>query len=135
MTAHAPDGDEVAFSVYVRHGDRTTSRDVFAADTTGAAVRRLGTGFAASWSPRGDWIAFVRNEPYLSSRYELAVVHPDGTGLRVLTRASPSSRPAWTPSGDALVFTRYDGTTDSLWRVRLDGSDLVQLTAVGRPPE
>lgn len=65
--------------------------------------------------------------------HELWVVNGDGTGLRQLTDEAPpdGGSIAWSPSGDALVFTAYDPKKYDLRDVYLiepDGTGLMQLT-------
>lgn len=80
------------------------------------------------WSPNGRWIAFARNSPT-----GLFVVHPDGTGLKAITPAADGSfsfGPAWSPDSGRLLFVRSKTDFDlvDLWIVRVDGSNLTQLT-------
>lgn len=89
-----------------------------------------GTGGATNpdWSPRGRWIAFSYNE------CTLALIHPDGSGLRRIPSQTPGgceTDPAFTPDGRHLVFERYDPTADddAVWIMRLDGSDRRRLGA------
>jgi Tol biopolymer transport system component len=56
-------------------------------DANGSNEQALTTDLAADtqpeWSPDGEWIAFLSDR---SGHVDLYVVHPDGTGLRRLTR-------------------------------------------------
>ena len=58
-------------------------------------------------APDGRTIVFVRQE---GDRSDLAVVSLDGSGLRDLTRSEADtqwSAPRWSPTGDALVASRW----------------------------
>jgi Tol biopolymer transport system component len=72
------------------------------------------------WSADGHWIAFSLNE------CTVAMIHPDGTGLRVVASQTPGgceTDPAFTPDGRHLVFERFDPATDddAIWIMRLNG--------------
>jgi Tol biopolymer transport system component len=73
------------------------------------------------WSPDGRWIAFSRNE------CTVALVRPDGTGLRDLPSQTPGGcegDPSFTPDGAHLVFGRFDPTVDeeAIWIMDLNGN-------------
>jgi Tol biopolymer transport system component len=73
------------------------------------------------WSPNGRWIAFSLNE------CTIALIHPDGTGLRTVASQTPGgceTDPAFTPDGAHLVFERYNPTVDddAIWIMNLDGT-------------
>jgi Tol biopolymer transport system component len=74
------------------------------------------------WSPNGRWIAFSLNE------CTIALVHPDGTGMRTVVSQTPDGcegDPAFTPDSAHLVFERYDPTLDddAIWIMDLNGND------------
>jgi len=78
------------------------------------------------WSPNGRWIAFSLNE------CTIALIHPDGTGLRTIASQTPGgceTDPAFTPDGAHLVFERFDPTVDddAVWIMRLNGSERRRL--------
>jgi TolB protein len=83
----------------------------------------------AAWSPDGDWIAFVRAEQD-QRRSEIWLVHPDGSGLRQLTRLGSESRwPSWAPDGSKLAFGgRVESGGYELFTIGVDGSGQRQLT-------
>jgi Tol biopolymer transport system component len=114
--AWAPDGSQVAF---FSDGDGSDSYyDIHVAKSDGSgAVRVASTGNARqpAWSPDGRWIAFIDSVLY--------VVHPDGTGLRTLTRER-TSYPAWSPDGSRISFT----VGNDIYVMNLDGSGLRRLT-------
>lgn len=84
------------------------------------------------FDPTGEWIAFEVRGPDAGDLYRVRV---DGSGLERLTSGSDDDRqPAWTPDGQALVFSRGDGGSEGdLWRLDLASGDLERLTfAPGR---
>jgi TolB protein len=85
----------------------------------------------ASWSPRGNRIAFARESP---GTVAIHLISPDGTNL---VRLSPPEAldygPAWSPEGSRIAFTNItrDRYTDDAWQIYLmnaDGSHRVALT-------
>lgn len=87
----SPDGTQIAFLEY---GAGWTWLTV--ADPSGVHYRKIAHADYAErpeWSPDGKSIAFVQSQ-------SIAVIHPDGTGLRIL---GPGSRPAWSPEGLSIA--------------------------------
>jgi Tol biopolymer transport system component len=105
--ADTGDGNRIYTVKPSGHGLRQVTPDRFDASTP-------------DWSPDGQWIAFSKNE------CRVALIHPDGTGLRTIASQTPGgceTDPAFTPDGDHLVFERYDPSTedDAVWIMGLDG--------------
>ncbi|HYM13407.1 MAG TPA: hypothetical protein VEU62_21895, partial [Bryobacterales bacterium] len=59
------------------------------------------------WSPQGDWIAFGLGTFFLGPSHpaQVAMVHPDGAGFRLLT-SPPNNNgfPSWSPDGKRIVY-------------------------------
>jgi Tol biopolymer transport system component len=72
------------------------------------------------WSPKGDLIAFTVVD---DKGARLAVIAPTGGDLRFVTEGPNDSRPAFSPDGRTLFFSRpAAGRADlDLWRVAIDG--------------
>lgn len=91
------------------------------------------------WSPRGDLIAFMRR---IDGNFEIVTIHPDGTGLSVLTHTKGNeAHMAWSPDGERLLFTssRMGFKDEALligapqpygevFVMRYDGTQVEQLT-------
>jgi Tol biopolymer transport system component len=93
----------------------------------------LGNIWDAVWSPDGQWIAFSMASKATGGRFQLYLMHPDGSGVRQLTSGTDglfSLHPTWSPDSSQLVFHR--GTTNvklaDIWSINLDGSHLYQVT-------
>jgi RTX calcium-binding nonapeptide repeat (4 copies)/WD40-like Beta Propeller Repeat len=57
----------------------------------GTNPHRIAPGFSSDpdWSPRGDWIAYVRQTPTrLQDLYDIMIVRPNGTGRRRVARTN-----------------------------------------------
>jgi hypothetical protein len=66
-------------------------------------VRELSLGFGARWSPTGEWIA------YYTPDNECMLVHPDGTGAKVVAKLGSSRNfgwgsPVWSPDSTQLLL-------------------------------
>ena len=93
-----------------------------------------------AWSPDGSKIAVeygLSNPSYVDSyNFDAGiwVVNANGKGLRQVTQLTPGTSwdrgPQWSPDGKRLVFVRADLKlqADAVFTVKLDGSDLVQVT-------
>jgi TolB protein len=83
----------------------------------GSGVKRLsfGQGRYATpvWSPRGDLIAFTRQQ---GSNFSVGVIRPDGTGERILSSAFHVEGPTWAPNGRVLMYFKDSPTGDGRGR-------------------
>ncbi len=95
----SPDGEWIAY----RNVD--AREDIHVMSTNGKESRRLMDDLhkdrGPSWSPDGKEIAFYSDR---SGRYEIWGIHPDGSGLRQLTKTTGRSVwfPAYSPDGRRL---------------------------------
>jgi Tol biopolymer transport system component len=70
----------------------------------------------------GPWVLFQQDA---GARYEVAMVHADGTGLVAPVSEvghGHQTNPDWDPSGQHIVFVMNDGERDDLWIADADGS-------------
>jgi Tol biopolymer transport system component/PKD repeat protein len=127
----SPDGLRIAFTdgfaVYIL--DRTDDTVV---RVTGSSPEGEPFIFAVRWSPDGTRIAYV-SAPAGAAEARLMVVDADGShpvrlSLRIALSDAWSSAYAWMPSGAAIAFGGYDSGSAELYRIDVDGSDLVRLT-------
>ncbi|MFL6203506.1 MAG: protein kinase domain-containing protein [Thermoanaerobaculia bacterium] len=76
-------------------------------------------------SPDGQWLVFDT----LSPREDLFLVHPDGSGLRQLTRDEHRDRiPRWSPDGRLILFYSSRSGRYDAWTIAPDGSRTEQIT-------
>jgi Tol biopolymer transport system component len=88
-----------------------------------------------SWSPTGEWIAFLNEDGY---RGDLYLIRPDGTDQTRLTNTADISRDGdlvWSPDGSRIAFSAYRGGNLEIFVMNVDvildgteGSQLQQLT-------
>jgi Tol biopolymer transport system component len=119
----APDGTRIAFV-------RNTRVAVVSVRRRRARLLSAGDEWARSpaWAPNGRSIAFVRT-PVNSDRGRLAVVRPDGSGLRNLVpHLQDVVDLAWSPDSRWLLFTRRISPDSELFRLRLSDGVVRKVT-------
>ena len=130
---YSPDGKRL---VFVRlKSDRPTG--IFVINLNGSGLRRLTpknmildeSGFAGSWSP-SDEILVVAHEGAGGPK-RIWVVDADGGEPRplplTLTCEHGCYSPSWSPDGKGIVFVRSNGSSESIYIVRADGTDPIRL--------
>ena len=129
-TSVSPDGSEKAFL------DRR-GRLWIGPNTSAARAHKVALAEQASqvvWSPDSSLLAFTTTR---RTHAQLAVVSPDGSGFRVLTRSVEGDAiypNSWTPGGERLLAVRGDHTgvgrasLDQVWSIRVDGRAALALT-------
>ena len=125
----SPDGQTIAFA----SAEPTEEWNLKAARADGSEVWNLTADPAndlwATWAPDGRRLAFTS---WRDGNAEIYLVDADGTNLtRLTTDPADDEYPDWSPSGEWIVFHRFTLMTGGyqVFKIRPDGSDLVQLTA------
>ena len=105
---YSPDGSQIVFN-----SDRGGDQQLYVMSSGGGGAKRIsfGSGRYATpvWSPRGDLIAFTR----LGSSFAIGVMHPDGSGERILSESFDVEGPTFCPNGRVLMFFRESAAHDS----------------------
>jgi TolB protein len=132
--SYSPDGRRITFN-----SDRGGSQQIYVMNADGSGVQRIsfGAGKYATpvWSPRGDLIAFTRYAGD-TSNFAIGVMHPDGSGERILSEGWLVEGPTFAPNGRVLMFWRETRSQDA--RGRGFSSRLVSVDITGfneRPVE
>ena len=133
----SPDGKRIAF-VRLNITARPRGRHaIFVVNADGSRLKRLtpwslGGRDHPDWSPDGRAILF-RSEPgSIEFQGNLYTVHPDGTGLRQLTKFGPDVMvlsSSFSPDGRSIVFSKSGkGSLPDIFTMRRDGTKIKPLT-------
>jgi TolB protein len=101
---YSPDGTQIVFN-----SDRGGDQQLYIMGAGGGGASRIsfGKGRYATpvWSPRGDLIAFTRFGGD-TGNFSIGVMHPDGSGERILSESWAVEGPTFAPNGRVLAFWR-----------------------------
>jgi TolB protein len=120
----SPDGKRIAFNSNLS-GEGLMS----IVDVDGSRVVDLsgvGQGHEVAWSPDGRSILFASQRDHSDNYNDIYVMHPDGAGVRRLTRVR-AEMPAWSPDSRYIIFAAPGG----LGVMRADGSGVTLLPIEG----
>ena len=121
---YSPDGSQIVFN-----SDRGGDQQLYVMGAGGGGGKRIsfGSGRYATpvWSPRGDLIAFTRFGGE-SGNFSIGVMHPDGSGERILSEGFSVEGPTFAPNGRVLMFWRQ------IRRARQSRVRLLVAPGVGR---
>ena len=114
--AASPDGRPLAFRVARAGADAS---DIWVAGANGTGAHRItNTGrhdTQPAWSRDGKWIAFVSSPAGTSGDFRLAIIHPDGSGMRTVhAGVTTLNGPSWSPDGRRIAVGSRSGTTDEI---------------------
>ncbi len=108
---YSPDGSQIVFN-----SDRGGDQQLYVMGAGGGGGKRIsfGSGRYATpvWSPRGDLIAFTRFGGE-AGNFSIGVMHPDGSGERILSEGFSVEGPTFAPNGRVLMFWRQSAARDN----------------------
>ncbi len=155
QSSFSPDGRWIAFEG--RYEQVSNSELLFVVAVDGSGRRQLTDSTTNSvsphWSPDGRWLAFTQNprtappprgstcdvvQAFIRTRdaaQEVAVIRPDGTGLRFLTHnAVNDCCPRWSVDGTAVYFTTTRNGGVAIFAMDPDGSNVRVVAADASMP-
>jgi len=126
----SPDGSRIVFE-----SDRSGSQQLYVMPVNGGEPTRISFGAGRYgtpvWSPRGDLIAFTKQN---AGRFHIGVMRTDGSEERLLTSSFLDESPTWAPNGRVLMFTREtQGASGGpqIYSVDISGRNLKQVPTGG----
>ena len=115
--------------------DRSGEQQIYIMPAGGGDAVRVSNGKGRYgtpvWSPRGDLIAFTKQN---EGRFHIGVMRVQGDEERLLTASFLDEGPTWAPNGRVIMFTRETagaGGQAGLYSVDVSGRNLRQITTEG----
>lgn len=144
----SPDGSHLTFAKLRSEGGYRNAQ-IAIVDTSGRSTRIIATGYSPVWSPDGQWIAFLEEDPKAHFDETIHLIRPDGSGERVvfvnrehdsysrgfgpIPEGLPREPLVWSPDGTALAFSRIYHNGTSVWRLDLASGKVSPVTVPGAP--
>jgi len=108
---YSPDASQIVFN-----SDRGGDQQLYVMGAGGGGAKRISYGHGQYatpvWSPRGDLIAFTRFSGG-GGTFAIGVMHPDGTGERILSESFSVEGPTFAPNGRVIMFWRETRSRDN----------------------
>lgn len=129
----SPDGKRIAFSrtgaLYVMDSDGSNVRKVTEPEPEATAPPCKAGAFLGGWSPDGERLTFYAASA-TRSQGQVCTVKIDGSDLRVVVSEPPGwhVEPAWSPSGEWIVYRSIRGENHEIYIVKPDGTSDTNLT-------
>ncbi len=128
----SPNGRQISFT-----SGRSGSPQIYIMDAEGTNVRRISHegnwNDDATWSPDGERIAYTSR---VNGRFQIRIANLITGESRIVAGEGSNEQPTWSPDGKWIAFqSNREGRKWQVYRMRVDGSDLLQLTFDGENKE
>ncbi|HEX8616916.1 MAG TPA: hypothetical protein VF911_04935 [Thermoanaerobaculia bacterium] len=123
----SPNGRQISFT-----SGRSGSPQIYVMDAEGTNVRRI--SHDGSWnddavfSPSGDEIAYTSR---VNGRFQIRIANLITGASRIVAGEGSNEQPTWSPDGQWIAFQSNRSGKWQVYRMRTDGTDLLQLTFNG----
>jgi len=123
--SYSPDGAKIVFN-----SDRSGKRHLYIKNLNDNKLKRIsrennGSYYTPVWSPRGDMIAFTKQE---GGQFYIGVMKIDGSNERMIAKSFHVEGPTWSPNGRYLMYFKEERTAEdgsggesSLYSIDLTG--------------
>jgi TolB protein len=123
----SPDGRQITFT-----SGRSGSPQIYIMDAEGANERRISYegdwNDDAVWSPDGERIAYTSR---VSGRFQIRIANLVTGKSSIVAGEGSNEQPTWSPDGQWIAFQSNRSGKWQVYRMRADGTDLLQLTRTG----
>jgi TolB protein len=122
-----PNGRQIAFT-----SGRGGTPQIYVMDAEGTNVRRI--SFEGEWnddavfSPDGERIAYTSR---VGRSFQIRIANLVTGESRIVAGEGSNEQPTWSPDGQWIAFQSNRSGKWQVYRMRVDGSDLLQLTFNG----
>ena len=128
----SPNGRQIAFT-----SGRTGTPQIYVMDAEGTNVRRI--SYDGNWnddavfSPDGEKVAYTSR---VNGRFQIRIANLITGESGIIAGEGSNEQPTWSPDGQWIAFqSDRKGRKWQVFRMRADGSDLLQLTFDGENKE
>ena len=122
--SYSPDGSKIVFN-----SDRSGRRHLYIKNLNDNKLKRIsreaGSYYTPVWSPRGDMIAFTKQE---GGQFYIGVMETNGSNERMIAKSFHVEGPTWAPNGRYLLYFKEERTVNdgsggesSLYSIDLTG--------------